>query len=112
MKTTASTGTYNRQTSIKQQTRYKSLDTTRSEAFLIDLTHRKDHNLRKAESTELTKYYDLAEEYEAINQLNTVTVVPIVISCNGKMGKKLEGNRKKIEVSNKLITLLQKSVII
>lgn len=87
------------------------VDKTRSEAFLIDITHPNDHNLQKAESTKLTKYYDLAEEYKAIHKLNRVTVVPIVISCNGIVGKNLKTNLKKIGVNNKIITLMQKSVI-
>ncbi|XP_075233871.1 uncharacterized protein LOC142331716 [Lycorma delicatula] len=83
-------------------------------ALLIDVSHPSDHYINKTETVRITKYNSLAVEYKEIYRLNSVEVIPIVITANGLINKNLKKYiEEKVGLYPKvIIPKAQKSVIL
>jgi hypothetical protein len=81
-------------------------------AKLIDIAHPNDHNLNISFTNKISKYKDLAEEIKHMWHLNSIEIIPIVISVNGLIHQNQYKFTEKIEVPKFIIYKIQKSVIL
>lgn len=82
-------------------------------AIFIDVTHPADHNINKAESEKISKYIPLAIEYKEMYKLNSVKIIPIVITATGLVNKNLKKYLETLGLDpNIIIPKAQKSVIL
>ena len=82
-------------------------------AFIIDITHPADHNINKAEIEKISKYIPLSIEYKEIYKLETIEILPIVVTANGLINKNLKPNLEKLKLNpSQIIPKIQKSVIL
>ncbi len=82
-------------------------------AFFIDITHPADHNLIKAEAEKISKYTNLAIEFQDIYKLKSVETIPIVVSANGLIGKNLAKFITKLDLPPDSVSArIRKSVIL
>jgi hypothetical protein len=81
-------------------------------AVLIDLAHPNDHNLNETFSNKIIKYTDLADEIKQMWKLDSVIVVPIVISVNGLIHPKILKFSDKINLPTKIVHTCQRSVVL
>ncbi|HEY6435395.1 MAG TPA: hypothetical protein VIY47_02315, partial [Ignavibacteriaceae bacterium] len=88
------------------------IDKSNKTAKLIDLAHPNDHNLNTSFSNKITKYKDLAEEIKIMWQMNSVEIIPIVISANGLVHQKQFEFINKLNIPKFIINKIQKSVIL
>lgn len=75
---------------------------TEKNSIFINITCPADHNLCNAETEKITKYRDLAIEFQKIHRLHSVTVIPIVVSVNGLMTKNIKQYLKKLNIETQI----------
>ena len=88
------------------------IDKTEKCAYLIDVTIPSTPNLEKAHREKIAKYADLLIEVKKQWRMNTVTVLPVVISATGVIPSTLHETLKKIDVTATSYTQMQKSIIL
>lgn len=59
------------------------LNITSKETYFIDNPHLSDYNLHQKEIAKLLIYYALGQEYNQIHTLNSINIIPVVISVSG-----------------------------
>ncbi|KAL0878572.1 hypothetical protein ABMA27_003656 [Loxostege sticticalis] len=80
--------------------------------YLIDIAIPNTHNLQSTVSEKISKYQDLAIELKTQWHAHTVYIVPIVISSTGVVPTSLNKSLEVLQISPKIIPLLQKAVIL
>jgi hypothetical protein len=88
------------------------IDKVNKTAKLIDVAHPNDHNLNVFFSNKITKYKDLAHQIKAMWQMNTLHIIPIVISVNGLVHQSQFEFNKKLNILKFIINKIQKSLIL
>ncbi|XP_044749728.1 uncharacterized protein LOC123310330 [Coccinella septempunctata] len=87
-------------------------DTTRASCLLLDFTIPADENLSKAYTEKITKYADLAFQLRELHKLESISVMPLVMSVNGLVEQHLVGNTEKLGLDRAIISAAQKKVIL
>ncbi|KAL1446748.1 hypothetical protein WDU94_006608 [Cyamophila willieti] len=80
--------------------------------MIIDIAVPLTHNILKTEMEKVTKYEDLREDMKRTWKLNTITIVPIVISSEGVTSKNFKPNLEKMDIKSYARLNIQKSVIL
>ncbi|CAH2092510.1 unnamed protein product [Euphydryas editha] len=81
-------------------------------ALLIDIAVPNTHNIQSTVAEKITKYTDLKIEVKRMWNLNTVTIVPIVISTTGVIPTMIHDSIKTIGLHKNIYIILQKAVIL
>lgn len=87
-------------------------DKEEGKVTIIDVTVPADDNISKAYTEKLTKYHDLAFEMKEMYRLNTVLILPLIITTNGLVESHLPDNIKLLDLDLELISTAQKEVIL
>lgn len=80
--------------------------------YLIDVSIPNSHNIRRKEAEKVEKYGELAMEVKRIWQVDSVVVVPIVISATGVISRSFHEHVRKLGLSKDLYSELQKITIL
>lgn len=81
-------------------------------AFLIDIAVPNNHNVESTIVEKERKYIELKDEVKRLWSLETVTIVPIVISATGLIPQNLQPNLELLGINKNVFRLLQKAVIL
>ena len=87
-------------------------DKKQRRVYLIDFAVVNNNNLQSTYNTKISKYQDIAEEIKALWQVQSVTIVPIIISTTGVVPITLRQDLKTLSLNEGLYAEMQKSVII
>lgn len=84
------------------------------QAYLIDITIPLDENLRNSRNEKILKYQALSQEIKSIYSLDRVTVLPVVLTCNGLVDRTLKNALERLELPSpeRIIATMQKSVVL
>ena len=74
------------------------MDRSARRVMIIDVTIPHDENLVKAEKEKQIKYLDLAHEVRGMWNMNSVIIVPIVVSANGLIAKSFDDHLSKLSL--------------
>lgn len=88
------------------------IDRSTRKAILVDIAVPHDVNLVKAENDKQTKYLDLAREITDMWDVDSATIVPIVVSANGLIAKTLDQHLKKLALGSWVGGQIQKAVLL
>lgn len=88
------------------------IDKTNKSAQIIDIAIPNTHNLQSTIAEKLSKYTDLKIEIARMWRLNSVTIVPIVLSTTGVIPKHLHQSIKTLELPPYTYRILQKAAIL
>lgn len=88
------------------------VDKLANKALLIDIAVPLPHNLETTYRSKIIKYLELAEELKAQWNLIDIEVIPIILSSNGLIPKKLVKNIEMLKIPMKTISRMQKAVLI
>jgi hypothetical protein len=80
--------------------------------YLIDVAIPNTPNLEKKYNEKIQNYLPLAEEMKSIWKLNSVTIVPVIISATGVIPKSLHRSIATLHLDPNIYILLQKTVVI
>lgn len=81
-------------------------------AFLIDISVPNNHNLKQKYTEKLTKYAELRREVKAMWRMESVFIVPVILSTMGLIPKTLKENLKIISIPYNTYHKMQKSVVL
>lgn len=81
-------------------------------ATLVDIAVPLSRNMTRTRHEKINKYSDLAVEIKTMWNLNSVRIVPIIISSVGLIPKTLRGDLASLHLKPELIMQMQKAVII
>lgn len=87
-------------------------DVARAACLLIDITIPADENLSKAYREKITKYADLAFQLRELHELESISVMPLVMSVDGLVEEHLVANTEKLGLDRSIISAAQKQVIL
>jgi hypothetical protein len=79
--------------------------------YLIDVAIPNTPNLEKNYNERIQNYLPLAEEIKSVWKLNSVIIVPIIISTTGVIPKSLHRSIATLHLDTNIYVLLQKTVI-
>ena len=88
------------------------IDRTTRKAILVDICVPYDENMLKAEQDKLLKYTDLAHEVTAMWNVDSTSIVPIIISANGLIAYNLDYNLKELSLKGWVKGSIQKAVLL
>jgi len=88
------------------------IDRSQRRAVLVDITIPHDENLVKAEKDKLSKYLDLAHEVTAMWNVDSTSIVPIVVSANGLIAKSLDQHLERLSLDGWIKGRIQKAVLL
>ena len=88
------------------------IDKVNKKALIIDIGVPLTHNLSKVEAEKRRKYQNLAIEVQRIWKLNSVKIIPLIISVEGVMSKQLKAYLKEIGLPNGIKFTMQKAAIL
>lgn len=80
--------------------------------LIVDFSVPLASNVSKAYAEKINKYLPLADEIRQMWDMETVTILPIVVGATGEIPKSLIQNLKSLGLTDKLHILMQKSVIL
>jgi hypothetical protein len=92
-------------------TKTTTTTTTKKTVCLIDVAIPSTPNLEKKYNEKIQNYLPLAEEIKSVWKLNSVIVVPIIISATGVIPKSLHQSIATLHLDPYIYILLQKTVI-
>lgn len=81
-------------------------------AYIVDFAVPVDDNITKSYVEKLTKYQDLAYELKHIYELDRVEVIPLIISANGLIEKRLIPGLERMGLKRELAGEMQKAAIL
>lgn len=89
------------------------LDKQLKKVWLLDISVPLDDNIGKAYREKVSKYELLCQEIKAVWQVPHIKTIPIIISANGIVHKKVKAHLKEeFDLSNNIILWMQKSVLL
>uniref|UniRef100_H3APZ7 Reverse transcriptase zinc-binding domain-containing protein n=1 Tax=Latimeria chalumnae TaxID=7897 RepID=H3APZ7_LATCH len=88
------------------------LDRKNKRADIIDTAIPNDENISKTWAEKIRKYQDFAIDLKHVYQLESMRVLPVIISTNGLVPKALHQIFKHLRLSKKLISQCQKSALL
>ncbi|XP_045775257.1 uncharacterized protein LOC123874113 [Maniola jurtina] len=88
------------------------MDKNNKTVFIIDIAACNTHNLLNTHTEKMAKYIDLATEIKRQWAIDTVKIVPIVISSTGVIPKTLQSNLNTLKMPKNTLALIQKAVIL
>ncbi|XP_022188758.2 uncharacterized protein LOC111047332 [Nilaparvata lugens] len=88
------------------------LDQLEKRAYIIDITVPSDENAQKTRGEKIRKYQELSFELKEMYGLNTVRVLPIVITVNGLILKSVVEICRSIDLVDEVLKRMQKSVLL
>ena len=88
------------------------IDKINKSTTLIDIAVPNTHNLKDTYTEKIRKYTDLSIEIKKQWQMNTVKIVPIIISATGIIPKSLIQNLEAIGIEQKTYIEMQKATIL
>ena len=80
--------------------------------YLIDIAIPNSCNIQKTILTKINKYQDLAEEVKGMWNMESVIVIPIVISDIGLIPNSLFENLRILDLNSNIYIQMQKAVIL
>jgi hypothetical protein len=80
--------------------------------YLIDIAILNTSNLEKKYNEKIQNYLPLAEEIKSVWKLNSVIIVPMIISATGVIPKSLHRSIATSHLDPDIYILLQKTVVI
>lgn len=81
-------------------------------AIIIDFAVPLDQNLTKTYAEKITKYEALAQQIRDMWKLGKVTIMPLIVSCNGLVHKKTTQHLEQLNLPQNTIMWMQKAVIL
>lgn len=86
----------------------------KKKAFIVDVTIPLDENIRNSRAEKIAKYQELADEIKGIYMLESVSVIPVILTCNGLVDKTLVKNLERLGVTRpeSIVAIMQRSVIL
>uniref|UniRef100_H3BFH8 Reverse transcriptase n=1 Tax=Latimeria chalumnae TaxID=7897 RepID=H3BFH8_LATCH len=88
------------------------LDRKNKWADIIDIAVPNDENVSKTWAEKIRKYQDFAIDLKHVYQLESVRVLPVVISANGLVPKALHWSFEHLRLPKKLISQCQKAALL
>ena len=88
------------------------IDRLERRTMIVDLTIPHDENLVKAEKEKQIKYLDLAHEVRGMWNMNSVIIVPIVVTANVLIAKSFDDHLSKLSLGGWIKGLIQKAVLL
>ncbi|XP_039297920.1 uncharacterized protein LOC120354623 [Nilaparvata lugens] len=88
------------------------LDQLEKRAYIIDIAVPSDENSQKTRGEKIRKYQELSFELKEMYGLNTVRVLPIVITVNGLILKSVVEICRSIDLVDEVLKRMQKSVLL
>lgn len=88
------------------------IDKEKRSAFLIEIACPNTSNLQTTIATKISKYTELAIEIQRMWKLESVTTVPIVISCTGVIPKSLHSSLAALNLHRHTFIELQKATLL
>lgn len=88
------------------------IDKVSKTAVLIDIAVPHTSNLKSTCEEKVNKYRELSQEVKTLWKLNTVTILPIVVSATGVVPVSLMESLRRINMSERELRQIQKSVIL
>uniref|UniRef100_H3B642 Reverse transcriptase zinc-binding domain-containing protein n=1 Tax=Latimeria chalumnae TaxID=7897 RepID=H3B642_LATCH len=88
------------------------LDRKNKRADIIDIAVPNDENISKTWAEKIRKYQDFAINLKHVYQLESVRVLPVVISANGLVLKALHQSFEHLRLPKKLINQCQKAALL
>jgi hypothetical protein len=80
--------------------------------YLIEVAIQNTLNLEKKYNEKIQNYLPPAEEIKSVWKLNSVIIVPIIISATGVIPKSLHQSIATLHLDQNIYILLQKTVVI
>jgi hypothetical protein len=80
--------------------------------YLINVAIPNTPNLEKKYNEKIQNYLPLAEEIKSVWKLNSVIIVPIIISATGVIPKSLHRSIATLHLDPNIYILLQKTIVI
>lgn len=87
-------------------------DLEQKTCVLLDVTIPVDDNIPRAYSQKISKYNDLAFQLRALHNLKGISILPLIISTNGLVEKRLIENTRELGLDQTIISLAQKQVLL
>jgi hypothetical protein len=84
----------------------------KKKVYLIDVAMPNTPNLEKKYNEKIQNYLPRAEEIKSVWKLNSVIIVPIIISATGVIPKSLHRSTATLHLDPNIYILLQKTVVI
>jgi hypothetical protein len=88
------------------------IDKKNKKAYLIDITVPNSANLQAAYTEKIRKYAELAIEVKQLWQMESVYVLPVVISATGLIPKNIHNTLRHLGLSTACLVEMQKAVIL
>ena len=78
----------------------------------IDIAHPLDHNVNEKYAEKLNKYKELAGEVKRIWKMDSVEIIPIIISVNGLVKLPVINNLKNLQMEDNILNKIMKNVVL
>ncbi|XP_014353042.1 uncharacterized protein LOC106706494 [Latimeria chalumnae] len=88
------------------------LDRKNKQADIIDIAVPNDENVSKTWAEKIRKYQDFAIDLKHVYQLESMRVLPVIISANGLVPKALHQSFEHLRLPKKLISQCQKATLL
>jgi hypothetical protein len=88
------------------------INKVKKSVYLIDVAIPNTPNLEKKYNKKIQNYLPLAEEIKSVWKLNSVIIVPIIISATGVIPKNLHQSIATLHLDPNIYILLQKTIVI
>ncbi|CAB3260828.1 unnamed protein product [Arctia plantaginis] len=88
------------------------IDRLERRAMIVDIAVPHDENLVKVEKEKQIKYLDLSHEIVDMWNVDSVIIVPIVVSAHGLIAKSLDQHLKRLTLDGWIKGLIQKAVLL
>lgn len=88
------------------------IEKSNKRAVIIDIACPLTHNILKTEAEKISKYENLSMELKRCWALESVRIIPIVISATGVLSKRMPINLQTLELPLSILPAIQKAVIL
>lgn len=88
------------------------IDKVNKRGILVDIAVPLTHNLEETEKTKISKYQNLAYDMKNIWKLNSIKIIPLVMSVEGVVTRNFKQNLEIIGIKQNFSMLLQKICIL